>query len=336
MTIRRNKVSDLPPEVESLCIGKDPLRPNDCEDRTVVVLPFLAAVIDGATDLFGISYGGHKPGWISAEIVARTLKRNARRAYNEQWDDLRMSREIDRSFKAVYDHLDLTETVTHQPSLRFRSGGTIAAATHAGLRISGDLSLARVDGVVLKPSEPNDAERVFIEMRRAFWQDKAFAGLDAAERDKEIKSLLVRGISPPSQHEDACNRVTRQLLENPRFSRHVVEEALLHGLAGIRETRDISSALFSPAFDGFSSQSGQRPVTVLPWGSFKTIELFSDGYPGIPEGTSGVDWENLVVMANQTDPHRIGLFGAVKGCVQDGHHDDRSLVIVRDWKEPPC
>lgn len=320
--------------VDWICRGKDPGHPERCEDRVVVALPYLAAVIDGATDLFGVLHEGRTPGWWSAEIVVESLERNAERCFAERWDDRRLLREIDRDFSATYDRLGLADIVRRDPSRRFRSGACVAVATDDGLRLSGNLALIRIDGKVLEPAPLRDAERVFILLRQFLWEDEDLAALDALHRDAIIRDLLVAGIGAAGLAGAAVLRAANRLLVHPGLERDMVEEALRQGPAGIRRTSDPASPLFSSCLDGFSGDAPPRPARLLPWGGFQTVELFSDGYPAFPEGRTCRDWEELIAAANRDDPHRIGRFAAVKGALPGGSHDDRSLVIVSGWTRP--
>ncbi len=63
-------------------------------------------------------------------------------------------------------------------------------------------------------------------------------------------------------------------------------------------------------------------VTEFDASSVETIELFTDGYPAIPDETSIEAWEAAYAAAVAADPHRCGEFKATKT------KDDRTVLIA--------
>jgi hypothetical protein len=113
-----------------------------------------------------------------------------------------------------------------------------------------------------------------------------------------------------------------------------IEAAFATGLLGNRRSRSTADPLFGAAIDGYCGAQPPLWSTLLPWGSFRTLELFSDGYVTPPTEVSIAAWEAGVRHMNDVDPHRVGAFPAVKGVIPGGHHDDRTIVILRDWAAP--
>ena len=63
-------------------------------------------------------------------------------------------------------------------------------------------------------------------------------------------------------------------------------------------------------------------VLSLPLAEIRTVEVFTDGYPKAPDGTSIDDWERAFRDAIRQDPHRCQTFPATK------LRDDRTVVVA--------
>ena len=65
-----------------------------------------------------------------------------------------------------------------------------------------------------------------------------------------------------------------------------------------------------------------------PKAGIRTIELFSDGYPTLPDAATAAAWEDSFARAEAEDRHMIGAHATVKGATRTEFHDDRTVVIV--------
>lgn len=323
---------DTPWHVDTICIGKYPDKPDTCEDRAVAALPYLAAAVDGATDLFGLSYDGKAPGWHAADIVARFLKDHAEEIVVDAWSDSDIYAAIDARFEDAYCSYGIYDEALENAEKRFRCGATIARSTQDGLRIIGDLSLARIDGVRLAPQDESDVELFFINLRKSLWHDPDFAAIPEDVKDKKILQILSFGRAGDAAHIPAFHRAASYATETSPLTNATIDQALREGLVGIRTATNKDDLLYSLSLDGFSKEGGPPACAVIPWDSFETVELFSDGYAKLPKTTDPHDWEAGVARAQETDPYRIGEFAAVKRGIEGGNHDDRCLVTIRGWK----
>jgi hypothetical protein len=77
------------------------------------------------------------------------------------------------------------------------------------------------------------------------------------------------------------------------------------------------------AIDGFSTPDKFVKTLEIPREQIQLIELFSDGYPAIPSGSTIEDWENAFKEAEREDPDRWKKYQSTKP------KDDRTVAIVR-------
>jgi len=167
-------------------------------------------------------------------------------------------------------------------------------------------------------------------LRAQLWHDPDLAGLDAAAREAALRKLLVPG-RPASEtpYAAAWARAETNLRAGLPASADPrrVEAAFARGLWGSRCALP-GDPSHSPALDGFHDDAPPHWATTLPHGGFGSVELFSDGYQAAPASVGVAAWEAAAAEVNRTDPHRVGAHAAIKGRLADGHHDDRSLVIL--------
>jgi hypothetical protein len=99
-----------------------------------------------------------------------------------------------------------------------------------------------------------------------------------------------------------------------------------NGLKGLRQT---PRGFTATVIDGIGDPSDVASVKDFELAAIETLELFSDGYPGLPEGRTVADWEEVQRHADDTDPDRIGAYAAIKGKIGSNSNDDRSVLIVK-------
>ncbi len=315
-----------------LCIGKDPAAPERCEDRAVLALPDAAAVIDGATDIGGQRFGGRTGGWLAADALSRFVLAAAADRTIRRWTGAEFVARANGLLRGLYAELGILEAARLNPEQRFRAGVIVAMAQETGVRI---VNIAmpglRIDGILHKPAEPLEGfERVLTNLRMLLWNDPELAPLPPPEREKTLHALLVAG-RPETRtpHAAAWARAEAKLRAAlpPQADMARVEAALARGLWGSRCAHP-DDPIHAPAIDGFHDAAPPDWETLLPYGGYRTIELFSDGYQALPAASEVADWEAETSRANREDPHRVGAFAAIKGSILGGHHDDRSLVVL--------
>ncbi len=87
---------------------------------------------------------------------------------------------------------------------------------------------------------------------------------------------------------------------------------------------------------GFDSLNGTLPTrneridAIRSKPEISSIEIFSDGYPQIPEEISARAWEEAFYQAELNDPHKTGDFASVKGSTGEEFFDDRTVIALTD------
>lgn len=316
-----------------LCVGKDPAAPERCEDRAVLALPDVAAVVDGATDIGGQRFGGRAGGWLAADALSRFVLAAAADGSIRRWSGAEFVARANGVLRGLYAELGILEAARQSPERRFRAGASVAIAQETGVRIvSVAMPGLRIDGVLCKPDEPPEGfERVLTNLRALLWNDPEMAPLAPPVREKTLHALLVAGRpAARAPHAAAWTRAeaTLRAALPPQADPARIEAALARGLWGSRCAHP-GDPSYSPAIDGFQDEAKADWETLLPYGGYRTIELFSDGYQALPAASDVTAWEAEANKANREDPHRIGAFAAIKGGIAGGHHDDRSLVVLQ-------
>lgn len=323
---------------EFLCAAKNPRHPERCEDRVVMALPWAVAVIDGATDINGNVYGGRAGGWLAADALARFLHRAAAAGDLARWDDGALMRAANECLRDVYGRLGIEAATARDGSRRFRAGMAVARAMADGVRVSSiALPGIRIDGTQtpLAGSEPaHGFENLLSLQRAALWRDPELAALSAEEREQACRAMLIAGRGGAGRFAGAWARAEAAVRAQVSGPADAIEAAFATGLLGSRRSLSAADPLFGACVDGYCGDQPPDWARTLPYGSFASIELFSDGYVVPPAAATVAAWEDGVRRMNEADPHRIGAFPAVKGVVPGGHHDDRSVVIVRSWAPP--
>lgn len=317
---------------EFLCVGKDPAAPDSCEDRAVLALPDAAAVIDGATDIGGLRFGGRTGGWLAADALSRFVLAAAADGAIRRWSDAELVSRANGVLRDLYERLGILDVARAAPERRFRAGACFAIARDDGVRIVNvSMPGVRIDGAMQGADDPPDGfERLLTGLRALLWHDPDLAPLEAPAREAALRKLLVPGRpAADAPYAAAWARAEAKLragLPESADPRRV-EAAFARGLWGSRCAHP-GDPSHSPALDGFHDEAPPHWATTLAYGRFRTVEMFSDGYQAAPAGVGVAAWEAAAAEVNRTDPHRVGPHAAIKGCLAGGHHDDRSLVIL--------
>ncbi|WP_202814429.1 hypothetical protein [Falsirhodobacter sp. alg1] len=161
----------------------------------------------------------------------------------------------------------------------------------------------------------NDPDTLELTGRRV-----SYAGLDAAvgdgilstaEADAVLAGIMARFSPQMGSFTDDLETFLRGGIRvQPRFAndaRHPL------GFASINATPPQGFGITDHFVDAAGCQS---------------LEIFSDGYYGLPEGTRVADWERRFDEIEAEDPHKLHAFPEVKGSSSTEFSDDRTVLCL--------
>ncbi len=332
--------------VEFFTCAKDPSDPDGNEDQAVMVPGTALAVLDGATDISGRRYDdalGQRAtgGRLASRAAMRALQEMAASPFSEPPDVARVVAIANAGVRAVYERLGLGMDEVASGRHRFRTtlAGAFFAPGQVRLVCIGDCAI-RVNGnEILRHDFP--ADRVFSAARAAGWAILAGRGISAEAIRPVVREMIVQGLGPdspapaPLTAQDGA-RIAADVVADPQVLSAFggdagrVAQVLASGLSGVR--RD-PGAFAAEVIDGLADATPHALVRDLPLESVETLEIFSDGYPAIPEAATLAAWEAALRHADEVDPDRIGPFASTKGCAPGRFGDDRTILIAR--RAPP-
>ncbi|MDV7142139.1 hypothetical protein R3X27_05530 [Tropicimonas sp. TH_r6] len=91
---------------------------------------------------------------------------------------------------------------------------------------------------------------------------------------------------------------------------------------------DPESPLGFDTLNGVLPRRGEFIDVKRPKDQVRSIEIFTDGYPCIPETVSVEAWEAAFSRAEIEDVHKIGPFATVKGTTGAEYFDDRTVLVA--------
>jgi len=297
------------------------------DDVPLIVPGRVYGVLDGATDARGTVVDGIGAGRLAALTVARDLADLAARP------DIR-----DRPGDEIVRHLSDGLTRRMAPlNLPIPPSTTLAAAVDCGgcwrfllhgdsaIRLNGTEVLrrekiidavstaARVAAFAVFRDRLDDLDAVEYATRRAL-----FLGFDQAVRDgdltrAETEAFIQTAIAHTGLHDSA----------------DTIAGFLRGGLQiQYRYGNRTGSPLCFDTLNGTIPQLGHLIDVERPKPDIASIEIFSDGYPAIPEGIGAADWEAAFAEAERVDFHKTGAFATVKGSTGTEVFDDRTVLIL--------
>lgn len=91
---------------------------------------------------------------------------------------------------------------------------------------------------------------------------------------------------------------------------------------------DPDSPLGFDTLNGVLPRRGEMVDFYRPKDQVQSFEVFTDGYPAIPDEVSVDAWEAAFARAEAEDVHKIGAYATVKGSTEAEFFDDRTVVVV--------
>jgi hypothetical protein len=332
--------------VEAFSAGKDPQRPEDNEDRVVVYDQRTFAVIDGVTDKSGRRYDGHTGGWHAAHAIEGALRELTDEGALGAGDLATVVSRLNDAIAVTHRRFGIEAEAAADPNLRCSAAAVIAHLHGDDLRLVlvGDCG-ARLDGVRVV-RQTHRADDVAGRLRAvAFEALTELAPLTTLKRRLQLaRAYTVHGIGrpPPGAADDVDEALHRRLAA--RVGGALEEELrdvepdelrtlIAGGILGAAHLRNGAGPLSMGVFDGFPLPLPLVVEVHADARAFHTLELFSDGYFGLPDASGRVAaWEAHIAEVELVDPHRFGRYVSTKGSHDGRRADDRSVLILR--REP--
>lgn len=320
--------------------AKDASRPEDNEDRSLVIDGRAYGVIDGVTDKTGRRFDGLTGGQIAGRVVEAAVRDACTERDPDTIDGPWLIERINRDFAATYARLGLDPADRETPVAPFAAQLVLALVGRETMRflMVGDAGLRLNGHEVFRPTFPMDV--VGTAIRKAVWRHVTARGADHEIADLTARTYTVAGLGalvPEATRwlDDRDLAHLRREIANealaalPEVSSAVLGTALGHGM---REQHRYANRLHPL---GFPTLNG-RPVPPSMVVEFRrdlagleTVELFSDGYFGCPLGTDLDDWEEWFARVEAEDPAKVDRHASTKGSFRQRFADDRTVVILR-------
>lgn len=319
--------------------AKNPTLPFTNEDQVVAVPAIGFAVIDGATDISGKRFtdrlGAEATGGrLAAQAIAEAFRLRFS-APGPLPDPQALAATATAAVRDLYGRLGLSDVVQDNSDLRFRAGFVAAITDGSVVRLVkvGDCGI-RVDGrQVLDKVFPGD---IVLSAARAhgyaLLRSRGYA--DDAIRSA-ARQMIVDGLADAAPERTEFSRADKAgiraaVLADAEVNAVLADQGRIAmlldaGLSGIRADTAGFDAL---VIDGVVDVSPVIQSLDVPMGSWRCIELHSDGYPSIPEAMSVEAWEAALAEADRIDPERVGPYRSTKGRVGANFGDDRSILII--------
>ena len=312
-------------ELKSQSKYRDGVRLGD--DVPLIVPGQIYGVFDGATDPRGTMVDGIGTGRLAALTVSRLMSDMASAPDIRDKSGPEIVQLLTSGLAACTDPLDLPIPPSTTLAIALDCGEVWRFLTlgDTGIRLNGAETLRHeklIDNIstvarvaVFKRLQEREGDPDLLEkaVRRTI-----FLGFDKAVRD----SVLDR----PVADQIISQAIISNALEND--SESVV--AFLNG--GIQTQFHLGNATGSPlCFDtmnGTVPKLGHLIDTVRPKSDVQSIEIFSDGYPDLPQIVATSEWEACFHRAEEIDFHKTGPFATVKGSTSDEYFDDRTVLIL--------
>lgn len=313
-------------QISSLTLPKDrSLRvPND---DTVLILPDLLGLFDGATSPQGKNKSGSSSGRLASQSAALAV---AQLALEEALTDLPPSA-IFAPISARIGEASRRHGMEGKPSTTMALA--VFGPEEVRLILVGD-SAIRVNGSqLIQKKKPIDD--VSTQSRLA-----VHAILSRRHEDTDKVEHLSRFVA----FEGYAEALAQGILTGPevaqiredmvvRFADRSDPETVQGFLdLGIRSQFRLANRRDHPL--GYSTlNSDETSLTDiidirLPLSNLNSIELFTDGYFQIPDAIGIADWENAFALSEAEDFHKTRRFANVKGSTSREFADDRSIIVA--------
>ena len=330
-------------DVEAFTMAKDPKDAARNEDRYVVVPGRAYAVIDGSSDKTGLRHNGRTGGQAAGAAVEEVIHEVCQVEHPERIEAGWLSARLQERFQALQEEISASNGSDAPTAMWFGAQLALALEGAESFRfiVIGDSGLRLNGHEVYQFHQPLDD--ICASIRKAVWNHLDALGVSAEETNEVARAYTINGLtavlpqwagwigedSLPELRRAACIHAARQ---QKNLDMAVIEKAVLGGLREQYLYFNRIHPLGAPSINGFPIPQELIMQVDRDIEDVETIELFSDGYFGWPEGTNIADWEDHIARIESSDPEKIGDHASTKGSANGHFADDRTILILR--REP--
>lgn len=296
-------------------------------DDTLLVLPGVLGVFDGATSPQKHSPTGASSGRIASQAAAIAVACLAQEGELPTAAPARIFAEISERIREA----------SHRRGMEGKPSTTMALAVrcddHIRFLLVGDSGIRINASRLIRCEKPIDS--VSTQARLAVYATLAGRQDDADEIERLARSVSFEGFDRAVETGLlAANEAARiQADVASRFAEIAPEEDVRRFLAnGIRQQYRFANNAAHPM--GYSTLNGDETCLKdiidvrLPLAEVGSIEIFTDGYFLIPESASIDAWEEAFVVSEAEDFAKLGRFASVKGSTSREFADDRAVIVA--------
>ena len=315
---------------EFYTMAKNPNQLDENEDR-FINLPGTYAVIDGVSDKSGLRYDGQTKGQIAGQVIEDVICHLHESNNGNLIEAETLLQNINAAFKLAPQGFDADEAggaqlVVVQECL---SDFRFIIIGDAGLRINGSetyMSKFLIDDICSC-------------LRTAVWNFLNIKDVHIQIRNEISRAYTINGlgvalsIGEPWINENDLEDLRQNTTETlktilPNMSLTLIEIILRGGLRSQPQYVNRIHKLGYPCVNGSPIPSEFIVQFDRKRSEIDTIELFSDGYFGCPQGQTVSDWENHFQYVETVDPNKVGDFRSTKGSSHNLFTDDRTILIL--------
>lgn len=310
---------------------RDGSAPGD--DVSLVIPGVVYGVFDGATDARGTVVDGIAAGRLAALTVASDT---ASLALAGELSTLSAEAIIDRLSRAM------KRRTAPIPDLSIPPSTTIALAVDQQdewrFLLLGDTGLRLNRQEVHQSGKRIDA--VSTAARVAVFHELTPRLEDMDEVERATRRCILLGFENAIAEGLLSERQAQEIITGTAEATGLGDEPDLVSaflMGGIRIQFRYGNTTGTPlSFDtlnGTTPQLRQWTDFVRPKSAVRSIEIFSDGYPSLPDEPTVSAWEDAFAAVEAADPYKIGEYASVKGSTRTEFFDDRTILILEEGAE---
>ena len=328
-------------DVAAFSQAKNPDRQEDNEDRILIVDGRAYGVIDGVTDKMGNRFDGLTSGQIAGRIVETAVCRACSESSDRGVHGEELIERINREFAAAFERLDIEPSADNPLAAQLAAHLVLAQIGESRVRflVIGDVGLRLNGRELFRNDFPLD--RIGTAVRKTVWRHLAATELDPATANRVARAYTVAGLKSVLP-DDAVRIDFRDLakirqialadaeISLPGIPRPILEAAVDGGMREQYRFANRTHPLGFPTLNGFPIPPSMVVEFERALADVRTIEMFSDGYFGCPDGTALDDWEGWFARVEAEDPAKVEDHASTKGSFSGQYADDRTVVILRN------